>query len=413
MSWRPSAWFAVEALSASLTQLALGAWMIQANGLAAYGEWAWALALLNLAAVAAFAMTPGLALQVQAEEHAGEARGWLVAAATVSVPLALAVLALATAVAGHALGAGVFAALALHVCVNALSLLAAAALHGRGMQARAALVTLALRVTAALAVGTAAWAGVPLAGLVLVSALAGALQALVLCAPLWRGEPADLAVRATLRPRGMTLLRLARWQWMKSAGGLLFGAGDRVLVGHLLGPSALAVYSVCAMLAEPLTRLASILTQPLLLWAGRLRARGDTLGVHVRGFVAIEASILVVAAAAALVVPWLLPLWFGVEAANHAAVLRLAIAAATLAALHPVVSYVLAGSGRQRDLAWASLLGGAATLAAMALAAPAGLQAMVACRLLYGIAQFAGWPALLRLARNPSPPSPSRRGFQA
>ena len=395
MSWRPSAWNALETLSGPIAQLALGAWMIRVGGLAVYGEWAWAVAVLNLAALAGFAVTPGLSLQVQAGENAGEARAWLLAGVLAAAPIAgLVPLPVAFAFAAEA-QVGVLAALALHAACNAVSLLASAALHGLDRRAYAAFATLTLRIVAASLVGVAALRGASLTVLLLVSGAASALQALVLCLPLLRA-PARTG-GPTLRRRSSMLLHGARWQWIKSVGSLLYGAGDRILVGHLLGPAALGVYSICVMLADPLVRLVATLSQPLLLWAGRQHP--GALAAHSRAFVAIEAAILVAGAFAALLVPALLPIWFGANAAAHVAAVQLAIAGATIAALHPLVNHLLAGRRRQRDFALATLFGGAATLMAMVIAAAFGLEAVIACRLLYGLAQFGGWPALHRVAR--------------
>ena len=42
----------------------------------------------------------------------------------------------------------------------------------------------------------------------------------------------------------MAAFRFSRWSWLNSLSALAFGSVDRVLVGGLMGPAALAIYTV-------------------------------------------------------------------------------------------------------------------------------------------------------------------------
>ena len=46
------------------------------------------------------------------------------------------------------------------------------------------------------------------------------------------------------RPAMMAAFRFSRWSWLNSLSALAFGSVDRVLVGGLMGPAALAIYTV-------------------------------------------------------------------------------------------------------------------------------------------------------------------------
>jgi O-antigen/teichoic acid export membrane protein len=416
MLLKQSGWFTLDAVSASLAQLLLSAWMIRVQGLEAYGHWALALALLNFGALVSFGVIPGLSLRVHSVAAAGQSLRWLVAGALIVLPAAPVVLAGAYLVGRVAFGFDVFdlgpgsdrttllLTLASHLGINELIALAAATLRSAVSYAQAALCSLVFRLAGAVAVGAWCVLDATPERLLLVSLAIASLHALVLLSLLARQRGAAAPSERGLGERVRVLLRLARWQWIKSAGTMLFGAADRILIGHLLGPAVLAVYAVCLLLSDPLPRLASMLAQPLMLWAGRQREAQRPMLAHWRKFVLIEAGILAIGIVACVLLPLLLPLWFGAGSGAYAHALPLAIVGSTLYALHMVVNHLLTGHERNRGLAMSSLVGSIATLLAMVLVARDGadLGALLMCRWIFGLALFATWPVLVRIARSPT-----------
>jgi O-antigen/teichoic acid export membrane protein len=416
MLLKQSGWFTLDAVSASLAQLLLSAWMIRVQGLDAYGHWALAIALLNFGALASLGVTPALSLRVHSVAAAGQSLRWLAAGVLIVLPAAVVVLAAAYLVGRVAFGFDVFdlgpgsergtllLALASHLGMNELIALAAATLRSAVSYAQAALCSLVFRLAGAVAVG--AWCVVDATPerLLLVSLAVASLHGLVLLGLLARQRGAAASPERSIGERVRVLLRLARWQWIKSGGTLLFGAADRILIGHLLGPAVLAVYAVCLLLSDPLPRLASMLAQPLMLWAGRQREAQRPMFAHWRKFVLIETGILAVGLVACVLLPLVLPLWFGAAASDYAHAVPLAIVGSTLYALHMVVTYLLTGHDRNRGLAMSSLAGSVATLLAMAFVARDGadLGTLLMCRWIFGLALFAAWPALVRIARAPA-----------
>ena len=408
MRWRQSFWFALENLSAAALQLLLSLCLIRVLGIAAFGEWMQVWAAVSLCGLASAGLAPGLSLRIQAETEA-QARaallgGALRLAVTLSALLFLPAAGLSFALRGAetALPANGYwlPLMLLQVLGNEVVVLLAATLRGLGDYRSSALTQAVTRTLWAVGVVAVAVYFPSLDTLLLVTSLVTALQAGWLLRCL-RRRGQYLPVRSAFTTRSDDgLLQDARWQWLKAGAGLLYGSADRLLVGHLLGVRVLAVYVVCLQLAEPLHRIAAMLTQPLMLWAGRLRTGSAKLTAQLRELCAIEVLVILCGAALAALAPWLLPWWLGADAAQHVGDLRLAIVAATLTALCALPHQLQIGLGMLRRVAWLSLLGAVLALAAIALTHRQGLEAVMLSRWLYGLCLFASWPALWRALRG-------------
>jgi len=409
---RQSAWFTSDTLASAGAQVLLAGWLIDQRGLDLYGFWATTQALVNLAGIAGFSMASGLALAVQDAPPAHH-RGWLRAACCLSTPACAALLALAALVLWQSTGADagateqfalsvpLFAAMLCWAIGNDGTQLAAAVLRGSDRYGTAARLGVASAVVQAACIGALATAGADLPTLAGAAACLAMLRVVLLIAAIPRlaPEPADTAP-AMLSKRLVVLWRFARWQGLRATASVAMATVDRLIVGQLLGSAALAIYTVCVMIAEAIQRLFSAVLQPAIQWAGRRRRNSQNLLPDRRWLLLIQSAVVAAGVASmaitSLVLPWLL----GDHAAEAVALLWIATAAATLSAFQLMPILLLTGGGRNRIAAQISLGAAAAALTAILLLAAHGTEAAMAGRLLYGLTLFACWPALRRTHRR-------------
>lgn len=408
MLWRQSAWFTLENLSSALLQLLLSAWLIRQLGADGYGAWVLLMALIGLCSVVSAGIAPGLSLRVQGSENRGEQAKWLAAAVLGSGLLAgglfllllLLVMTLTNAAFPHSRPGVLWPLIALQVAGSELVAVFAATLRGLGDYRATARTSVVVRLISFVALAWLGWRYQRLELLLLVTALAAVAQAGSLAWLLRRrGVRSELPSRAIVAEL-RELLEQSRWQWLKAIGGVLFGSVDKLLVGHLLGTATLAVYAVCLQLSDPLHRIVAMLTQPLMLWAGRSRDAGIRLFVHWRRFLLIEVLVIAAGLLTLLVAPMILPWWLGDLAANHRLTVQLAVFGSTLAALNALAHHLQIGMGQLRRMAWSNLMGGAIAVAAIALTGGYGLTAVMLSRCLFGLSLFSSWPALLRASKE-------------
>lgn len=412
---RQSAWFTLEQGSEIVVQLLLTAWLIRSFDVDGFGTWAMLFALMNLCSVVSLGIGPALLRHLSVEGELTARAAWLraglllfLAGGAAMLLLSALVLALMTRIDAVAPVADEllallrwsFPALPMAVLLRELDTLLVAAL--RAEQRHVAL----LRVE----VG---WQALWLLGLGLAGAVyrePGPVIALVplLLLPrvgahlaLLRTSPRQLlhagSVDAT---RLRALLRFARWQWLRAIGATLFSSVDRLLVGSVLGTPALAVYTVCLQLASLVNRGVGMLLQPLFRWSSAQPDLAAALRPHRRRFLWLQLGVLALGVGFAPLAVMLLPLWLGTDGEAHATTMVWAVAAATLLALHVAPNQLQLAGRDNRLAALAGLAGGAASLAALYLLLPLGLDAAMAARCIYGACFFATWPALFRLLRS-------------
>ncbi|MBS0614753.1 MAG: oligosaccharide flippase family protein [Proteobacteria bacterium] len=195
------------------------------------------------------------------------------------------------------------------------------------------------------------------------------------------------------------LLRFGMWQWLQAVGTTVFNTADQLLVGSLLGATALTRYSVCLQIAQYVHLVPSVLLQVIF---PRLSARGAAVGAArgneiLRAATALALGIaLLLGAGVALLAAPLLGLWVGPAfAAENTGLLRLLVAAHVVLGANIGGYYVLLATGRAARTALVLLGAGVAQMGTMLLVAPFGLMAVAASRFTFSLLTA----TLARLAR--------------
>lgn len=185
------------------------------------------------------------------------------------------------------------------------------------------------------------------------------------------------------------VLGFGLWNWILGLSALLFLHADRMLVGSLLGASALAYYSVCVQLAQQIHAVpAAAMSFLFPLMSRKIEQGGQGAGLRVRdGGVALNVALSVVLGAAMLL--WgrdLLGLWMGAEfARNGGEILNWLIAAFFLLSLNVAPHYLLLGRNEARFVSITNIAGGVLGLvAAFALTPFAGLLGTAQARIALG-----------------------------
>ena len=84
----------------------------------------------------------------------------------------------------------------------------------------------------------------------------------------------------TLRPawsssKAKAIAQYSAMAWLSSLGPLLFSHGDRIVVGAILGPAALGIYSAITSVTSQISVLTSLAVHPLFPTLGSLISRVD------------------------------------------------------------------------------------------------------------------------------------------
>jgi O-antigen/teichoic acid export membrane protein len=179
------------------------------------------------------------------------------------------------------------------------------------------------------------------------------------------------------------------FSWLQAVAGCIFNQADRLLIGVLLGTSAVAYYSLCVQAAQPVHGLIAAGLHFLFphLSARLSRAPASELRSPV-----LLAMRLNAVAALALCVPLalfsrlILRLWMGPAFAQQAwIVLSIVAVGFGFLALNVTGHYALLALGQVRLVSTLNLAGGAAMLIAMIYLAPRfGIAGAAVGRLLYG-----------------------------
>lgn len=170
---------------------------------------------------------------------------------------------------------------------------------------------------------------------------------------------------------GMTLARL---------GTYVATEGDKLLVGRLLGGSALGVYSrALGLVMAPVDFVGNLATRVLFPALSRAKRDGEDLALAYRRGAALALVTLAPIALAVLVLaPWIIAVFLG--SAWHDAIgpLRMLGAAMFLRGAFLVLSNVAKASGAVYAIAWRYLLHGAVVLLCVALGSRYGAQGAAA-----------------------------------
>jgi O-antigen/teichoic acid export membrane protein len=199
------------------------------------------------------------------------------------------------------------------------------------------------------------------------------------------------------------------FSWLQAVAGCVFSQADRLLIGALLGTSAVAYYSVCVQAAQPIHGLIAAGLHFLFphLSARVSRAPARELRALVLSIFQLNVMVAVVLSLPlVLFSKFILRLWMGTVFAQQAWMVQSIVAVGfALLALNVTAHYALLALGQVRLVSMLNLAGGATMLVAMALLAPRlGLAGAAVGRLIYGpITLLMYWRLYTRLSpRNQS-----------
>jgi O-antigen/teichoic acid export membrane protein len=241
-----------------------------------------------------------------------------------------------------------------------------------------------------------------LAATALVSAYGMWLQIVQLCRLLDVSDLLPVFDRETTR----TLLSFGVFAWIQAVSGLVFGQLDRLIAGVAFGAAAVAAYSLCVQLSQPIYGVVAAGLHFLFPRIAVQHALDDSAGVERTVLLGFCANLLMVVLGALTVLafgPAILQRWCGVELAHRCATLLPIIVWSTaLTGLGVSGAYSMLALGGARLLTSITLAGGVVmTISMWWLAQHHGLQGMAWSRMLYGpITCLAYIPLLLLLSRG-------------
>lgn len=207
------------------------------------------------------------------------------------------------------------------------------------------------------------------------------------------------------RTGGGEVLRRASWGWVQGLSGLAFGSVDRLLVGALLGPVAIAQYSVGMQLGAQFHAMVAAALSILAPAVGRLKADGNAAATLPRRLLAFALGSGLVSASGylvlALAAPSLIVALLGWQDAGDPGFMGPMSLAFFLLSLNVVPFHALAGLGRMRAIALVCAGAGAlSTLLAVLLVPAAGLSGAAWSRVAYAVLALALLPILAASLRG-------------
>jgi O-antigen/teichoic acid export membrane protein len=193
------------------------------------------------------------------------------------------------------------------------------------------------------------------------------------------------------------VLRFGLWQWLQSAGTVLFSATDQLIIGSILGATALTRYSVCLQIAQYVHVIPSVMTQVIF---PRVSALGARLDAQRGNEILRSATAFAVATALTVGLPIvafsypLLRIWIGADfaAQNHWLLIVLVSVHVVLAA-NVGAYFVLLGSDRAARSAGIVLSAGIVQSGLAIAVAPLGIVAVACNRFLYALLTLFLYPA--------------------
>jgi O-antigen/teichoic acid export membrane protein len=198
-----------------------------------------------------------------------------------------------------------------------------------------------------------------------------------------------------------TLMRSGIFVWLQALGSVVFRQFDRILLGISLGAAAVAPYSLCIQLAEPLFGLTA---SGLSFFFPYLSGRASTLSKRALRSVVFKAflcNLLLVACGAGLLLVFgsrFLQIWAGSAMAHHAKpILPLIVIGSALSGLSVTGTYAVQALGLFRAVAYISIGSRAALLLLMLyLLHHHGLHGLALARVYYGVAALLVYLPLIR-----------------
>ena len=185
------------------------------------------------------------------------------------------------------------------------------------------------------------------------------------------------------------LLGFGVFTWMQAAAGLMAGQVDRLAAGFALGASAVAVYTICVQLTQPIYGVTAAGLHFLfpLLASGSARSSHPRLRRCIAVALAANFTFVAIGLASLLLFGrFILRHWVGITMADAAAeILPAAAWGSALSALAVTGCYTLLAMGRPKAVAFLNIAGGLAMAGALPVLIPRfGLAGVAYGRLLPG-----------------------------
>jgi O-antigen/teichoic acid export membrane protein len=162
------------------------------------------------------------------------------------------------------------------------------------------------------------------------------------------------------------MLKFTAFTGVSGLGILLFSTVDRIVVGILLGPSAVAYYAIAAGIAANLVTIAGVLTQPLMPAASSWSSSGQWERARkylTRSTWAIAVLELALAAILLLISRPAMNLWLGADFAAHVLTpFRILVLVYAVTALNAPAYHIANGSGLPQIPALGETVGGVLTV---------------------------------------------------
>jgi O-antigen/teichoic acid export membrane protein len=197
------------------------------------------------------------------------------------------------------------------------------------------------------------------------------------------------------------LLGFGIFTWIQATAGLLAGQFDRLAAGFALGASAVAVYTICVQLTQPIYGIAAAGLHFLFPLLASDTASGSHPGLRrtvAVAFVANFAFVVLALASLLLFGDFILRHWVGRAMAEAAAgILPVAAWGSALSALAVTGCYTLFAIGRPKAVAILNIAGGVTMVGALLLLTPRfALLGVAYSRLLPGCAALLVYIPLIR-----------------
>jgi O-antigen/teichoic acid export membrane protein len=187
------------------------------------------------------------------------------------------------------------------------------------------------------------------------------------------------------------LLGFGVFTWLQAAAGLMVGQVDRLVAGVALGASAVAVYTICVQLTQPIYGITAAglhFLFPLLASDSASGSHASLRRTIAMAFAANFAFVALALASLLLFGNFILRHWVGITMADAAAgILPAAAWGSALSALAVTGCYTLLAIGRPKAVAFLNIAGGLIMAGALPLLIPRfGLAGVAYSRLLPGCA---------------------------
>lgn len=167
------------------------------------------------------------------------------------------------------------------------------------------------------------------------------------------------------------LMIFAKWGWLHGMGGFMLATVDRLLVGYLMGPEALAYYSLLLMIPQQIHALAGAALSVTFPRISSLLSSRRTEEVEAMKAKITRVTVMIGAIPSLLLIMFpeaIFGLWLGKELPPDAmAALRPMVLAFFLLCLNVPPYYTLLGMGQVRYVAIVNLIAGIASMITLAL----------------------------------------------